>query len=159
MRQRRIPRIFRDRTQPLEFGDKDIERKYRFTREGCITLIDILTPKLSHKTQRSRALPPQLQIFVALNYFATGAVLDDTATTHGVDRNTASCTVHRVAEVLCEMKETVSKIQTFLLSFSDSVLVFKDHLNTHNFFFFSRLVRCRLARSQTHTLATLILTK
>ena len=39
----------------------------------------------------------------SLNLFATGAVLDDTATTHGIDRNTASYTVHHVAEVLCDM--------------------------------------------------------
>ena len=47
-------------------------------------MIELLTPKLSHKTKRSKALPAQLQIFIALNYFATGAVLDDTATSHTV---------------------------------------------------------------------------
>ena len=40
----------------------------------------------------------------------------DTATTQGVDPNTASCTVHCVAEVLCEMKETASKLVTLILT-------------------------------------------
>lgn len=109
---------FRDRTQPLE------SRESIGLQAVCMTLIDLSGPKLNRTIRRTNSLPGQLQMFVALNFFATGAVLDDTATTHGVDRNTAPYTIHRVAEVLCDMGETVSKIQTFLLSFMDSVLFF-----------------------------------
>lgn len=97
----------------------------------CMTLIDLSGPKLNRTIRRTNSLLGQLQMFVALNFFATGAVLDDTATTHGVDRNTASYTIHRVAEVLCDMRETVSKIQTFLLSFMESSF-FIDRLNTQH---------------------------
>lgn len=61
-RRRRIPGVFRDRTQLLEFVDteRDIEREYRSTRQGCMTL---LGPKLNHNTGRSNSLPGQLQKF------------------------------------------------------------------------------------------------
>lgn len=49
-RARRRERIFRDRSQPLELGDRDIFRKYRFTRDGCIHVIDSVWPRLEHDT-------------------------------------------------------------------------------------------------------------
>ena len=111
-RARRRERIFRDRSQPLELGDGDIFRKYRFTRDGCMHVINLIRPLLQHDTQQNQALPPELQVFIALNFYATGAVLDSTATIHGITRSTAmtaSRVIHRVSVTLGTLKHEASQ--------------------------------------------------
>ncbi|XP_030849444.1 putative nuclease HARBI1 [Strongylocentrotus purpuratus] len=111
-RARRRERIFRDRGQPLELGDGDIFRKYRFTRDGCMHVINLIRPLLQHDTQRNQALPPELQVFIVLNFYATGAVLDSTATIHGITRSTASRVIHRVSVTLGTLKHEIIKFPT-----------------------------------------------
>ncbi|XP_071500727.1 putative nuclease HARBI1 [Diadema antillarum] len=109
-RARRRERVFRDRNHPLDvYNDEDIFRKYRFTREGCIRIIDMVGDSLQHDTRRNHALSPSQQIFVALNFFATGAVIDTTSTVHGITRSTASRVIHRVSNTLATLKDEVIK--------------------------------------------------
>ena len=66
-------RIFRDRLNPLDsYGDKRMHTYYRFSRDGVMRVIDILEPHLRNVTQRSHAIDPLVQIFVALRFYATG---------------------------------------------------------------------------------------
>ena len=45
----RRERLFRDRTNPLDiYDDVEMYKKYRFTRFGCMHLIDLLEARLSH---------------------------------------------------------------------------------------------------------------
>ena len=112
-RARRRERVFRDRTQPLDiYDDVDMFKKYRFNRAGVTYLIDRLGGHLEHQTQRNHAVPPSLQVFVALRFFATGSVLDNSASHHGVSISSVSRIVRRVTEVLCDMKEEVNKLTT-----------------------------------------------
>ena len=105
----RRERVFRDRTHPLDaFDEENLFRKYRFTHDGCMEIVNLLADRLEHNSRRNHALPADLQVFVALNFFATGAVLDTTATVHGITRSTASRVIHRVAEALCAVKNEVS---------------------------------------------------
>lgn len=54
-------------------------------------------------TQGSKAMSSALQVMVALNFFATGAVLDSTATIDGVERMSATRCIHRIVQVLEEI--------------------------------------------------------
>ena len=66
-------RVFRDRLNPLDtYSDRRMHKYYRFTRRGIMQVIDILQPHLQNQTQRSHAIDPRVQIFVALRYYATG---------------------------------------------------------------------------------------
>ncbi|XP_072166404.1 putative nuclease HARBI1 [Diadema setosum] len=107
---RRRERVFRDRTHPFDvFSDSQMYKLYRFTRNGCMNIIDRLAGQLQPETQRNKALSPSLQVFVALQYYATGAVIDDTSCIHGVHLSTASRTIRKVTLALCEMKDEVIK--------------------------------------------------
>ena len=109
-RARRRERVFRDRTQPLDlYDDVEMLKKYRFTRAGVMEIIDSLGGQLEHPTNRNHAVPPSLQIFVALRFYATGSVLDNSATQHGVSLSTASRIVKSVTDVLCDKKHEVNK--------------------------------------------------
>nr|XP_054774032.1 putative nuclease HARBI1 [Lytechinus pictus] len=99
-------RVFRDRSNPFElYDDRDMFRKYRFTRDGVSFIIDYIGDELKHNTKRSNALTPALQIFVALRFYATGSVLDSSATIHGCSRSTASRVIRRVTLALCSKRD------------------------------------------------------
>lgn len=104
----RRERVFRDRLHPLDlYDDQQMFKLYRFTRQGCLHIIDRLEDRLAHQTARNHALPPSLQVFVALRYYATGSVMDDTRCIHGIHLSTASRTIRRVTQALCELKDEV----------------------------------------------------
>ncbi|XP_063955828.1 putative nuclease HARBI1 [Lytechinus pictus] len=103
-------RVFRDRSNPFElYDDRDMFRKYRFTRDGVSFIIDYIGDELKHNTKRSNALTPALQIFVALRFYATGSVLDSSATIHGCSRSTASRVIRRVTLALCSKRDEFIK--------------------------------------------------
>ena len=93
-------RVFRDRANPLEWSEEELWRRYRFTREGLVALVNTLEDEITHKTERSQALSPNMQTCTALNFFTTGAVLDTTASLHGISRSTASKTISRVTDAI-----------------------------------------------------------
>ena len=98
----RRERIFRDRRHPLDlWNDDQMYTKYRFTRLGCIKIIDLLQDQLQHKTNRNHALPPSLQVFVALRFYGHGSLFDDNgAEPHGISVPTATRALHRVTKAL-----------------------------------------------------------
>lgn len=104
----RRERIFRDRSQPLElYDDVDMFKRYRFNRAGVIFLIDRLGRHLEHATRRNHAVPANLQVFIALRFYATGSVLDNSAAQHGVSLPTTCRIVRSVTRVLCQQKNEV----------------------------------------------------
>ena len=105
----RVGRTFRDRFHPLDsLSDEQLCKKYRFSRQGIMRISDLIGASLQHETGRNFALSSTLQVLVALNFYATGAVLDSVATIHGVHRSTVSRVIHNVANALCRQKNNVS---------------------------------------------------
>lgn len=73
-RRLRRPRDFRDRINPLEIRtDHELFERYRFRRATLIFICDMIADTLSHRTRRSMALPPMLQLLVFLRFVATSA--------------------------------------------------------------------------------------
>ena len=88
----RRERVFRDRCNPLDLYDNhEMFKKYRFTREGIMYIIDMFSNELEHPTKQSRALSAPLQIFIALRFYATGSVLDSPATIYGCSNDFKGC--------------------------------------------------------------------
>ena len=108
----RMERVFRDRVHPLEaYSEEELVKKYRFSREGILHIMGLVGEEaVNHATARNHALPALLQVMIALNYFATGAVFDSIATVHGVHRSSISRSVHTIAAVLCRQKNNVSSL-------------------------------------------------
>ena len=84
-------RLFRDRTNPLDFlSDQQIIRNYRFDREGIYSLSDELWEDLEKSTKRSRSRPVSLQIMIALRYYASGSYMNVIGDAHGVSKMSVS---------------------------------------------------------------------
>lgn len=72
-RQLRRERVFRDRNNPLDYmDDVDIIDKFRLPRFLILDLCGELRVHLEHLTGRSHAIPPSLQVMVALRFYASG---------------------------------------------------------------------------------------
>lgn len=69
----RVPRNFRDRSNPLEdLSAADIFARYRFHPDTIMDLLRQL-PDLSTPTKRNLPIPPLLQLLVTLRFLGTGA--------------------------------------------------------------------------------------
>ena len=106
----RRERLFRDRLSPFDvYDDVEMYKKYRFTRFGCMHVIDLLKARLTPRTKRNHAIPATLQVFIALEYYGKGSVLDTTSTIHGVSRATSCRVIRRVSRELNRLRHTVIK--------------------------------------------------
>ena len=110
----RRERVFRARGNPFEhLSDVSMYENYRFTRLGCMNIINMLEAYLEHPTQRSHALPASLQVFVALRFYASGLLRDaKDAFIHPVSKATSSRVVRRVTLVLCHLKNQKIRFPT-----------------------------------------------
>ena len=97
------------------YDNSEMFKKYRFTREGVQHIIQIMEGGLEHATKRSHTLPAHLQVYVVLGFFATGSVLDSSATIHGCSIATMSRVVRRVTQLLCKKKRW-SKYSNFFVT-------------------------------------------
>ena len=78
----RRQRVFRDRSNPLDFNDDIIIiHRYRLDIQSIICIIDSVEESLERPTKRSGSLPASLQVFAALRFLASGTqqrVIGDT---------------------------------------------------------------------------------
>ncbi|XP_071804951.1 putative nuclease HARBI1 [Asterias amurensis] len=87
-------------------------KKYRFTRFGCIHIIDMIEDRLQHPTRRNHALPASLQVFIALRFYATGCLFDCASEMHGCSIATCSRVLRRVTPELCRLRNDIVKFPT-----------------------------------------------
>ena len=108
----RRPRIFRDRTHPLDsYSDEEI-RRYRLTRKLIMELTDTIGPDLEPSTNRSHAVPAMLHIFAALRYYATGTFQNVVGDNSGLHRSTISRIITKVTNRLCAERNRHIKFPT-----------------------------------------------
>jgi len=95
------PRVFRDRTQPLDCMDDDeLISRYRLPRMCITELCDLLATELQRTTARSCALPVSTQVLVALRFYATGSMQRVAGDLHGISQPSVSRCVHAVSRLL-----------------------------------------------------------
>ena len=71
----RRPRNFRARDDPVaRLHEDELLERYRFNRRGIDHLVGLLEVDLTHPTNRNHALSAELQILIALRYYATGSM-------------------------------------------------------------------------------------
>ena len=67
-------RQYPSRPSPLhDLNDKDFFNRYRFSKENFRRIVDIFRTELEHPTQHSNALSAELQLCIALRFYATGS--------------------------------------------------------------------------------------
>ena len=97
----RRERVFRDRLNVMDcYNDEHIISRYRLDRESIFGLVDVLTPTLERPTLRNYAIPPLLQILIALRFYAKGGFLSEIADIHGVSRSSVSRIITNVTEAI-----------------------------------------------------------
>lgn len=99
----RRPRVFRDRTNPLEVLEEDeVFERYRF-RPQTIGYILTLLPELMSPTKRNMPLPPLLQLLITLRFLATGAIHQLIGDSLSVSRATMNRVIRNVTFHLCQL--------------------------------------------------------
>ena len=97
----RRQRQYRVHESPLtELHEQDFFRRYRFSKHFR-TLLDLFADDLKHPTARSCALSPELQLCIALRFYASGSFLEVIGDTANVHKSTVSRVVNSVTSVLC----------------------------------------------------------
>ena len=98
------PRVFRDRTQPLDIlDDHDLIARYRLPRHCLLELINNLTQSLERPTNCSHPLSVATQVLTALRYYATGSLQKDAGDLHGISQASVSRCVSSVSNAICKL--------------------------------------------------------
>ena len=119
-RERRLPRprVFRDRTNPLEdMEPEEVFERYRFKPETILFLVEILYADLARPTRRNSALPPLIQILVALRFLATGSFYILVGEPLGIAKSTAGRAVRHVCFLLARLAQRYISFPADLSSF------------------------------------------
>ena len=99
----RRERVVRDRRNPLDhYDDAELVKRYRFSREGIMTITDIVAADVQHPTRRNYALLPYQQVLIALQYYATGTFQYVAGDPLQVSQQTAWRAIHRVTDSLAK---------------------------------------------------------
>ena len=99
----RRPRVFRDRSNPLEdLEPREVFDRYRFF-PGTIMFILSLLPNLSTPTRRNSPLPPTLQLLTCLRYLATGSTQLLIADSVRISRSTAGRCIRKVSKLISRL--------------------------------------------------------
>ena len=103
-------RIIRDRSNPLElFEDKEFILRFRFNKDNVYYLINLLRNDLQPLTRRNKAIPPYLQVLIALQFYATGGFQITVGDLIRVHQSTVCRIVKRVSVPLARKKNRFIK--------------------------------------------------
>lgn len=108
----RKQRQFRERDNPLELEDNVLLQKYRFPRHVIFSLIEKLKPFIERKTLRNKAIPPHLQVLVALRFFASGSFQNVTGDVINISQASVSRIVYSITDLLCKLSKDYIKFPT-----------------------------------------------
>ena len=98
----------RRRRQRNEAVSSHLFSRYRFTREGILFIVALVSEDIKRATKRGGALSPVMMVLVTLRYLATGAFLSVVGDTFGIHK----CTVSRVITTV--MKALVRHADRFI---------------------------------------------
>ena len=97
-------RALKDFQNPLEiFGPEEFCARYRFTKEGVITLFDIIKND-SSLHRRAQAIPAMHQMLIALRYYATGHFQATDGDLVGVHQTTVCRIIPRISRCIAKRK-------------------------------------------------------
>ncbi|XP_071161090.1 putative nuclease HARBI1 [Mytilus edulis] len=104
------PRKYREMLLTLnDLTDKQLRSRYRFGRQSIQRITDIVRDDITHPTQRSHALSAEMQVHVALRFFASGSFMQIIGDTVGIDKSTVSRCVNKVSKALASKSDQYIK--------------------------------------------------
>jgi len=92
-------RLYRERENPfVKYNDDLFRLRYRFSKDEVREILNFIENCL-HIPINNYGLPiSQLQLLIALRYFAQGQIQDDTSDLHGISQPTVSRIIKKVIQ-------------------------------------------------------------
>ena len=98
-------RIIKDRINPFEFfREEEFTRRFRFSKENVIFIVDLIYNDICPKVNRYYAIPPHLQVLISMQFYATGAFQISIGDLVRVHQATVCRVVKRVSVALARKK-------------------------------------------------------
>ncbi len=97
----RRERVFRERCNPLaEFTDGELYSRYRFDRNGVLFVTELIREEIESQTERSCAIPPEIKVLIALQFYACGTFQRTVGDTIGISQSSVSRIVNLISSSL-----------------------------------------------------------
>uniref|UniRef100_A0AAY5KXL8 Putative nuclease HARBI1 n=1 Tax=Esox lucius TaxID=8010 RepID=A0AAY5KXL8_ESOLU len=97
-------RVYVERTKPLEqYTTEELYVRFRFGKADIEYLVNLLRPKLQHRTQRSHGLSVEDQILIALRFYACGTFYQVVGDYMGVVKSAVCDVVRDVSIALASL--------------------------------------------------------
>lgn len=100
------------RLDPFLYNDDEFEQRYRFSKNGVRHILDLINGELQKHTNRNNPVPPELQLLIALRFYATGSFHMMDADLFGVHQTTVTRIVHKVSRILASLSGDYIKFPT-----------------------------------------------
>ncbi|KAJ8273395.1 hypothetical protein GJAV_G00101130 [Gymnothorax javanicus] len=98
-------RVYVERTKPLEqYTTEELYAQFRFGRADIEYLVNLLRPKLQHRTQRSHGLSVEDRILIALRFYACGTFYQVVGDYMGVAKSAVCDVVKDVSIALASLR-------------------------------------------------------
>lgn len=86
------------------FRNDDFKEKYRLSKRKAIILLDFIYRKLMPKRNKTSNVTPELQLLIALRYFATGSFQGVCGELSGVSQPTVSRVIKKVTNCIAKLR-------------------------------------------------------
>ena len=98
------------RTNPCEMYSVDEFRmRFRFSKPAFEHILELVRDVLEHESKRNNAVSAELQLLIALRFFATGSFQMTLADVFGIHQTTVSRIVYRVSRAIAALRRTYIK--------------------------------------------------
>ena len=87
-----------------ELNDEKFYRRFRFSKDTVRYIIDLIRDEIEPITQRSHSIGADLQVFIALRFYAIGCFQETAGELSGVSQATVCRVVKRVSRCLAHLK-------------------------------------------------------
>ncbi|XP_069102654.1 putative nuclease HARBI1 [Argopecten irradians] len=108
----RIQRVHRDFGELDSLNDSQIRARYRFSRENIVYIADLIRERVERPTKRSNALSVEMQVLIALRFYASGSFQQVLGDAICADKSTVSRVVRDVSNALASLESVFIKWPT-----------------------------------------------
>ncbi|XP_034242353.1 putative nuclease HARBI1 [Thrips palmi] len=98
------PRFIRDRLEHFtDMDDKDFIRRFRFTKRGCLHVLELIEERLEYPSDKNYAVSPINQLLLCMRYYATGYTQICASDFNALSEATAHRIIHRVTRAIASL--------------------------------------------------------
>ncbi|XP_041369529.1 putative nuclease HARBI1 [Gigantopelta aegis] len=101
----RRERVFRDCDNPFDrLSDECFRMRFRLSKNTVRVVTDMVRADIEQPTRRNHAVPCELQVLLALRFYATGGFQLTMADLHGLSQTTVCTVLKRVTNAIARLR-------------------------------------------------------